>query len=297
MTTSRAALRAPLLLLICLGTLIAGAPTAASAAPGLPSAAPAPAPSAACKSVDSTRKGRWSPGPTTAAWQWQLQGKIDTSDPACVYEVDGFETSKATVAALQRKGVKVICYLDVGSWEEYRPDAGEFPKSVLGNVYEGFPEERWLDIRRFRVFAPIMEKRIAMCAHKGFDGVEPDNIAGWENKTGFPLTRADQRRYNLWIARQVHRRGMAVALKNDPRQAKELVGDFDFAVVEECFQYEECGYFKPFIAAGKAVFEAEYELPPAQFCGEAKELDFSAIRKGIELFAKPWVPCEPLASG
>jgi hypothetical protein len=287
----RAAQVAGLVVLACVAAgLIAGGPTAASAAS-------ASSPFAACKAANSGQKGRWHPGPTTAAWQWQLQGKIDTNDPACVYEVDGFETSKATVAALHAKGVRVICYLDVGSWEEYRPDAGKFPRSVLGNVYEGFPEERWLDIRRFRAFAPIMEKRIAMCAHKGFDGVEPDNIAGWENKTGFPLTRADQRRYNLWIARQVHQRGMAVALKNDPRQVKELVGDFDFAVVEECFQYEECGFFEPFIEAGKAVFEAEYELPPAKFCAQAKELGFAAIRKGLELFAKPWEPCEELPPG
>jgi hypothetical protein len=272
------------LLAAALGSLIAAGPSAAAAKP-------------ACRSVDSTHGGRWAPGPTTAAWQWQLQGRVDASVPACVEEVDGFETSKATVAALHRHGAKVVCYLDVGSWEEYRPDAGEFPKAVLGNVYEGFPEERWLDIHRFRQFAPIMEKRIAMCARKGFDGVEPDNIAGWENKTGFPLTRADQRRYNLWIASQVHERGMAVALKNDPRQAKELVGAFDFAVVEECFQYAECDFFEPFVAAGKAVFEAEYELPPEKFCAQAKELGFSAIRKGLELFAKPWEPCEPLPPG
>ena len=258
---------------------------------GSASAAPA-----ACMSVDATHGGRWAPGPTTVAWQWQLQGKIDTGAPACVFEVDGFEVSKATVAKLHSRGVKVICYLDVGSWEEYRTDAGEFPKSSLGDVYEGFPEERWLDIAKFRKFAPIMEKRIAMCAHKGFDGVEPDNVAGWENKTGFPLTRADQLRYDRWIARQVHQRGMAVALKNDPRQAKQLVDDFDFAVVEECFQYEECDLFKPFIAAGKAVFEAEYELPPEKFCAQAKELGFAAIRKGLELFAKPWEPCEGLGS-
>jgi hypothetical protein len=250
----------------------------------------------ACRSVDATHAGRWAPGPTTAAWQWQLQGKVQTNVAACVDEVDGFETSKATVAKLHANGIKVICYLDVGSWEDYRPDASQFPKSSLGDVYEGWEEERWLDIAHFHKFAPIMEKRIAMCAEKGFDGVEPDNIAGWENKTGFPLTRADQRRYNLWIARQVHQRGMAVALKNDPGQAKELVDHFDFAVVEECFQYEECDLFKPFIAAGKAVFEAEYELPPEKFCAQAKELGFSSIRKGLELFAEPWKPCEPLSS-
>jgi hypothetical protein len=259
------------------------------------SATTAKAPTA-CKAVDATRNGRWAPGPTTAAWQWQLQGKIDTGYPACVYETDGFETSEATVAKLHSRGVKAICYLDVGSWEEYRPDASEFPKASLGKVYEGYPEERWLDIAHFRKFAPIMEKRIAMCAEKGFDGVEPDNINGWENKTGFPLTRADQRRYNLWIAAQVHKAGMAVALKNDALQARELVGHFDFAVVEECFQYNECGRFEPFVKAGKAVFETEYELPPEKFCAQAKELGFASIRKGLELFAKPWIPCEPIGS-
>jgi hypothetical protein len=139
-----------------------------------------------------------------------------------------------------------------------------------------------------------MERRIAMCARKRFDAVEPDNVNGWENKTGFPLTRAEQLRYNRWIADQVHRRGMAVALKNDPQQVRQLVGDYDFAIVEECFRYHECGFYKPFVAAGKAVFEAEYELPTSAFCVQAQALDFAAIRKGVELFSRPWEPCDPL---
>ena len=186
----------------------------------------------------------------------------------------------------------MICYLDVGSWEEYRPDAGKFPKRVLGKKYEGYPEERWLDIRKIGALAPIMRKRISMCARKGFDAVEPDNIAGYENHTGFPLTARDQLRFNRWIAREVHRRGMSVALKNDPAQAKQLVRHFDFAVVEECFQYNECEAFNPFIEADKAVFEAEYEQKPAQFCDKAAELNISAIKKGYDLFAHPWQPCQ-----
>jgi hypothetical protein len=238
----------------------------------------------------------WHPRPTTSPWQWQLQGKIDTGVPASVYDVDGFETPKATVTALHRQGRKAICYLDVGSWEDYRPDAGQFPKSVIGNRYEGFPEENWLDIRHFHRFAPILERRFAMCARRGFDAVEPDNIAGWENKTGFPITRADQLRFNRWVARQVHARGMAVALKNDGRQAKQLLGSFDFAIVEQCFQYNECGLYEPFVERGKAVFETEYELDPAKFCATAASLGFSAIRKSVDLFAQPWEPCVPPAS-
>jgi hypothetical protein len=239
----------------------------------------------------------WHPQPTVTAWQWQLQGKIDTGVEAAVYDIDGFETPTATVAALHAQGRKVICYLDVGSWESYRPDAGEFPRSALGRRYEGFPNERWLDIRRFHLFATPLRQRIAKCAGKGFDAVEPDNLAGWENKTGFAIERDDQLRFNRWIARQVHARGMAVALKNDGPQVPELVGSFDFAIVEQCFQYEECGQYRPFVEGGKAVFEAEYEQEPAQYCAAAAAIDFSAIRKTYDLFARPWQPCDVAAGG
>jgi hypothetical protein len=229
--------------------------------------------------------------PTTAPWQWQLQGKVDTGIPAAVYDVDGFETAAATVHRLHRLGRRVICYLDVGSWESYRPDAGRFPRSVLGRRYEGFPDERWLDIRRFRRFAPLLERRFRFCARKGFDAVEPDNLAGFENRTGFPLTRADQLRFNRWVARRVHALGMAVALKNDGTQARALVGDFDFAIVEQCFQYRECDLYRVFVERDKAVFEAEYELQPSRYCEDARTLDFSSIGKSYDLFARPWRPC------
>ncbi len=239
-------------------------------------------------------KGHWHPAPQTGAWQWELQGKFELTPGADVYDIDAFEATVGDVRAIHRHRDKAVCYVDAGSSEDYRPEAAQFPKSVLGNVYEGYPEERWLDIAHFHKFAKIMEHRFDICAKKRFDAVEPDNIAGWENNTGFPLTRADQLRYNRWIVNQVHERGMAVALKNDPKQAAQLAGTFDFAIVEQCFQYEECGFYKPFIEAGKAVFEAEYELPTSKFCEAAEALQFSSIRKNVELFAQPWEPCDPL---
>jgi hypothetical protein len=240
-----------------------------------------------------TAAARWQPKPTTAAWQWQLQGKIDTSIDAGVYEVDGFEVGARTVAKLHRLGRKAICYLDVGSWESYRPDARRFPEAVLGRAYDGYPDERWLDIRRVDLLAPILRKRFDLCHRKGFDAVEPDNVAGFENPTGFPLGAGDQLRFNRWVAREVHRRGMAVALKNDPGQVGRLLGSFDFAVVEECFAYDECGRFSPFVEAGKRVFVAEYTEPLAAICEPAERLGFSVIRKDADLFARPWEPCHP----
>jgi hypothetical protein len=239
---------------------------------------------------------RWHPKPSTAAWQWQLQGKIDLSIDAGVYEVDGFEVGARTVAELHRRGRRVICYLDIGAWESYRPYANRFPKAVLGRAYEGYPDERWLDIRRIDLLAPILRQRFDLCRRKGFDAVEPDNIAGYENRTGFPLEAGDQLRFNRWVAREVHRRGMSVALKNDPGQVKQLVGSFDFAVVEECFAYDECGMFSPFVGAGKAVFVAEYEEPLTAICAEAERLRFNVIRKDYDLFARPWAPCFPAGS-
>jgi hypothetical protein len=234
---------------------------------------------------------RWHPAPTTAPWQWQLQGKIDTAVDAGVYDVDGFETPARTVRQLHQQGRHVICYLDVGSWESYRPDAGSFPTSVIGRRYEGFPDERWLDVRRFHLFAKALERRFDICAHKGFDAVEPDNVAGWENRTGFPIGAAAQLRFNRWVARQVHARGMAVALKNDGGQVGQLLGSFDFAIVEQCFQYEECGLYEPFVQSGKTVFEAEYEREPPAYCDAAAGLGFSAIGKSYDLFARPLRPC------
>ena len=233
----------------------------------------------------------WKPGPTTAAWQFQLQGKIDQSIKAPVYEVDGFDVTARTVRQLHQKGRKVICYIDVGSWENYRADKNQFPKSVIGKRYEGYPNENWLDIRKYKLFAKPLKQRIQMCANKGFDGLEPDNINGYENPTGFPLTGADQIRFNRWIAKVAHSKGLSVALKNDGPQAKKLVRNFDYAVVEQCFQYNECGQYVPFVDHGKAVFSVEYELAPGKFCSRARHLRFASIRKSYDLFAQPWKPC------
>ncbi|MER5510228.1 endo alpha-1,4 polygalactosaminidase [Streptomyces sp. NPDC002766] len=227
---------------------------------------------------------RWRPHPGVA-WQWQLSGRIDTSVDVPVYDIDGFDQSRATVAALHRKGRKVICYLSTGAWEDWRPDAKKFPRSVIGRG-NGWRGERWLDIRRTDVLAPLMAARLDMCRDKGFDAVEPDNMDGYRNTTGFHLTAADQLRYNRLLAKLAHDRGMAVGLKNDLDQIPLLVKDFDFAVDEQCAQYGECAALKPFIEADKAVFHVEYELPTSRFCAQSRRLKLSSMLKKYEL--GPW---------
>ncbi|MFI5617364.1 endo alpha-1,4 polygalactosaminidase [Streptomyces sp. NPDC051567] len=238
--------------------------------------APAPGPAPAPGS-------RWQPTPGLA-WQWQLSGKLDTSVDVPVYDIDGFTTTKAQVATLKKAGRKTICYLSTGAWEEFRPDADDFPKTLLGRG-NGWDGERWLDIRHRDTLEPLIAKRFDMCREKGFDAIEPDNMDGYRNKTGFPLTADDQLRYNRLIAKLAHDRGLAVGLKNDLDQIPQLVGDFDFAVNEQCAQYAECDRLTPFTSSGKAVFHAEYELPPDRFCGRSRALNLSSIAKKYELDA------------
>lgn len=222
--------------------------------------------------------------PAHASWQWQLDGRIDTTVPARVYDVDGFDTPRATVARLHRAGRYAVCYVDVGTWESWRPDAARFPRELRG-APNGWPGERWLDVRRIDRLAPLLRARFARCRAKGFDAVEPDNVDAYANDSGFPLTAADQLRFDRWVARAVHAEHLAVALKNDLDQAPALARSFDFAVLEQCFQYRECGKAAPFLRAGKAVFDAEYALPRSAFCAQARRLGVNAMSKRLDLGA------------
>jgi hypothetical protein len=224
----------------------------------------------------------WSPAPGTT-WQWQLQGDLDLSVDVPVYDLDGFTTSRETIAALRSAGKRSICYLSVGAWEDWRPDADRFPREVLGSD-NGWEGERWLDIRRIDLLAPVLRERIAMCRDKGFDAVEPDNVDGYVNDSGFPLTAGDQLRFNRWLADEVHRQGMSVGLKNDLDQVPALVHDFDFAVNEQCFEFSECDALLPFVRAGKAVLHVEYDVPAERFCGQVPS-GFSSMQKRLDLDA------------
>jgi hypothetical protein len=237
--------------------------------------APAPA---------SAPAARWTPTPGTS-WQWQLSGAIDLSVDAALYDIDLFDATAATVAALHARGRHVVCYLDAGTYEPGRPDSGAFPASVRGAEVEGWPGERWLDIRRLDVLGPILERRLDLCREKGFDGVEPDNVDAYTNSSGFPLSAADQLGFNRFVASAAHARGLSVGLKNDLDQAAALEPDFDWALSEQCYQYRECDALAPFARAGKAVLIAEYELEPAAFCAQARAAGYSAIRKRLDLDA------------
>jgi endo-alpha-1,4-polygalactosaminidase (GH114 family) len=230
---------------------------------------------------------------------WQIQLNSTPTPPFLkvgMIEVDGFNTPASVVAAMHRTrpGRGVVCYIDAGTWENWRPDAREFPKSLLGKPDSGWAGERWLDVSRFHgVLGRIMTARVRMCKRKGFNAVDFDNVDEYSNDTGFHLTFDDQLRYDVFLANTAHRLGLSVALKNDLPQIPVLLKYFDFAVNEQCFQYEECltsqngGYgLNEFTRVHKAVFEIEYNLKLSRFCPEAIRDHFNSLRKGLNL--GPW---------
>ncbi|MGE3623424.1 MAG: endo alpha-1,4 polygalactosaminidase [Bdellovibrionales bacterium] len=237
--------------------------------------------------------GIWKPA-LNSSWQWQLNGTLQipaprvttflgtASAPATVYDTDLFDTSAAQVNAIHAQGARAICYFSAGSYENWRPDAGSFPATIRGKS-NGWAGENWLDIRQLNILRPIMAARLDLCKQKGFDAAEPDNMDGYANKTGFPLTAQDQINYNILIAQLAHERGLSVGLKNDGAQVDALLPYFDWALNEQCFQFNECAYLSKFVAAGKAAFQVEYSLAPANFCAKANSMNINAMRKGLDL--------------
>ena len=243
---------------------------------------------------NTTKGACWRPS-LDAPWQYQLQGVsaysstggINVNIGAISYtgsavtpqvfdidlyvdqDVSGNNTTLGTAAVsrIHSTGGGAICYVSAGTWENWRADANQFPASVL-------------------------DARVQTCQRAGFDGVEWDNVDGFSNRTGFALTYQDQLTYNASLANLAHQYGLSVALKNDVGQLADLSVYFDYAVNEQCQQYNECGgYTTYFINAGKAVFQVEYKSSLSKTCPQANSANRNAISKTIDLYDTPWAPC------
>ncbi len=227
--------------------------------------------------------GSWYKPGISASWQLQLQGSVNTGYDVEIYDIDLFDTPAQTIADLQAAGHHVLCYFSGGSYEDWRSDAGDFQNSDLGKDLDGWPGERWLDIRSTAV-REIMRQRLDLALDKGCDGVDVDNMDGYTNDTDFPLTASDQLDYNRFMADAAHARNLAIALKNDLDQIGDLVNYFDLSVNESCFDYDECDLLTPFIQQGKPVLHVEYAqnyvddpVSRADLCTQAASLQFSTL--------------------
>lgn len=191
-------------------------------------------------------------------FQLQLSGALNTDIAADIYDIDLFDSSPSQIVLLKKSGRKVVCYFSGGSSEKWRPDFAKFSPADMGNPLQGWPGENWLDIRSSNV-RKIMRARMDLATKKGCDGVDPDNVDGYSNSTGFALTGKNQLDYNKFLSYQAHLRGLAVGLKNDIAQIGVLASSFDFAVNEQCHEFDECAAYRAITLLGKPVLNVEYQ--------------------------------------
>ena len=81
-----------------------------------------------------------------------------------------------------------------------------------------------------------------MCARKGFDAVELDDIDSFDppSTTGFQLTPGDAQNYLAYAFNEIHRLGMTALWKNSPYLSWWGRKYSEGAVVEECYIYRQC---------------------------------------------------------
>jgi len=157
-------------------------------------------------------------------------------------------------AASPAPGLYNICY--VNAFQAQPDERKQWPADLLLRDAHGkvVVDEDWgealLDIR-----TPAKRKRVAArvnrwidgCADKGFDAIEPDNYDSY-TRSRHLLTADDATAFITLLSAHAHARHLAIGQKNTVQLAglRARTG-LDFAVAEECGEYDECGtYAKAF---------------------------------------------------
>jgi hypothetical protein len=240
----------------------------------------------------------WKPARDTTFY-WELaNAPPDNTKDVGAYDIDGFGNDASEVQALHARGIKVVCYMDAGTYEPGRPDSADFPASLKGAAVEGWPGELWLDVRpsgpNYAKLQALMLARFELCRSKGFDAVEPDNLDSYQNHPGFATSAAEQLAYDQWLATSAHALGLAVFQKNDLDQSGELEPFFDGILDEECNQYSECDALQPYVTAGKPAWNAEYTEDGAttdSFCADDVRAGITGALFALDLDGSVFEPC------
>ncbi len=240
---------------------------------------------------------------SSAIWDWLL-GELPGAPPVVDYlDVDAFDAPASFVAAAASNGTATICYISAGTLENWRPDRNAFRKldrrqrargkpSIIGRKYPEWPDERWLNFTRYKVFLPLMVKRMKRCKAKGFDMIEFDNIDAYANRTGFRIRRVHAIRYARALAKKAKGVGLVPVQKNAPELSAKLQPHFGALLLEDCALFGFCSTAALYRAAGKPVFDAEYPqawadegkaFDLATVCAETKAKDIALIVKKLDL--------------
>jgi len=238
--------------------------------------------------LPSVNAGVWKPKAGTT-WNWSL-GQNPNKLPLVageydVIDIDLYDVSKETIKEMHNLGLKVICYFSAGTYEPFRKEnKGMVDVEGLVRTKMKDWDEYWLDIR-VEGIKPFMISALDVAKEKGCDGAEFDNVDGYSNvKWDDKFTAQDQIKYNSWLAEKAHERGIAAGLKNSVGLLKDLVDKFDFAINEQCSDYNECKAYTVFLDQNKPVFTALYGLETnktfmSKVCSAVGTLDLSVIIK------------------
>ncbi|MFJ9348390.1 endo alpha-1,4 polygalactosaminidase [Streptomyces sp. NPDC101237] len=203
----------------------------------------------------STQAATVSLPPTHAGFDYQIGGAY--TPPAGVKVVTRDHTASPA------SGLYNICY--VNAFQAQPGAEGEWASDLLLRdsagkvVYDKDWGEALLDVgtdaKRQRIAGQI-GSQIDGCRDKGFQAVEPDNYDSY-SRSGNRLTASNAQAFIKLLSARAHSDGLAIAQKNTPELAgNRTANGLDFAVAEECGQYDECGDYTS--AFGNNVIVIEY---------------------------------------
>lgn len=237
----------------------------------------------------SSNTSWWQPAAGTT-WQISLLSVISPANlpNVTVVDADLFDNN-ATWSSVKSAGYKTICYFSAGSYEDWRVDKSSFLPADIGAPLEGWEGENWLDTRSTNV-RKVMTTRMDLAKNHDCDAIDPDNMDVYGNGGGgFGLKEDDAVDYITFLADEAHRRGMAIGLKNALSIIPRVLDKVDFQVNEQCLQFGECDQVRPFIDAGKPVFEIEYRKGDIsgdelkKVCDDPSRAGFSTVVKHMDL--------------
>ncbi|MER5432161.1 endo alpha-1,4 polygalactosaminidase [Streptomyces sp. NPDC002588] len=214
------------------------------------------------------------------------------------YQINGGYTPPAGVKVVSRdhedqpaQGMYNICY--VNAFQAQEGAEGDWDDDLLLRDGDGevVSDEDWneaiLDIRtdakRKRIAAQV-NTWIDDCAAKGFNAVEPDNYDAF-TRFGDYLNADQAEAFMKLLSAHAHEKGLAIAQKNTLELASDRTSvGLDFALVEECGEWEECGEFAE--AFDDNVLVVEYTAKGlSQACSEWGST-LSIIRRDAQVLPK-----------
>ncbi|MFD7923031.1 endo alpha-1,4 polygalactosaminidase [Streptomyces sp. NPDC059740] len=176
------------------------------------------------------------------------------------YQIGGAYRPAAGVTVVSRDrtspaaaGHYNVCYVNayqaqpdaVDWWRDHHPDL--LLRDHAGHeVVDEDWQEPLLDIstpgKRTALLA-VERPWIEGCAKNGFQAVEPDNLDSYTRSHGL-LDKADAVAFARLLTGRAHAEGLAVGQKNTTEVLDQQGRThFDFAVAEECAEYDECGEY------------------------------------------------------